>query len=122
MSLRYEWRTRIVLDGDAQNDALVVIDERDGTVVRFWPVSPELLIDYLNEMETLTSAEAIGASSPQAMKSGNWGDLVVARGEAGDVLFVDPELYWDGIATWFRSHGSDPHLWRRVGSRLISRA
>ena len=27
-----------------------------------------------------------------------WGELVIARSESGDVLDVDPQLYWEGIA------------------------
>jgi hypothetical protein len=41
-----------------------------------------------------------------------WGQLVLSRSQSGDVLTVDPELYWDGIYFWFRSRGNDPHPWR----------
>ena len=41
-----------------------------------------------------------------------WGALVISRSADGDVLFIDPELYWNGIADLFRSRGDDPHPWR----------
>jgi hypothetical protein len=41
----------------------------------------------------------------------NWGDLVIARSEDGDVLGVDPQLYWEGVAGWYRARGDDPHRW-----------
>jgi hypothetical protein len=33
----------------------------------------------------------------------------LSRSQQGDVIEVDPELYWVGIADWFRSRGADPH-------------
>jgi hypothetical protein len=105
----------LVLDGDALNDALVVTDEAHATVTRYMPVTPELLTDFLNSMDQIRSSDS-SSSDHAPMNPGNWGDLVLARADAGEVLFVDPELYWDGIATWFRAHGSDPHLWRSYGS------
>ncbi len=36
-----------------------------------------------------------------------WGDLVLSRTDAGEVIFVDPELFWDGVYRWFRSRGVD---------------
>ena len=44
-----------------------------------------------------------------------WGELVLSRAEqGGDVLAIDPEIYWDKIFEWFRSHGKDPHPWHRA--------
>ena len=42
-----------------------------------------------------------------------WGDLVISRAADGDILFIDPELYWNGIAELFRSRGDDPHPYRQ---------
>ena len=43
----------------------------------------------------------------------HWGQLVLSRAQrGGDVLDIDPEIYWDGIYYWFRSQGRDPHPWR----------
>ncbi len=36
-----------------------------------------------------------------------WGDLVLSRTDAGEVIYVDPELFWDGVYRWFRSRGVD---------------
>jgi hypothetical protein len=36
-----------------------------------------------------------------------WGELVLSRTDAGEVIYVDPELFWDGVYRWFRSRGVD---------------
>jgi hypothetical protein len=36
-----------------------------------------------------------------------WGELVSARASTGEVLTMDPRLYWEGIFNWFRSRGVD---------------
>ena len=33
----------------------------------------------------------------------------MSRTDAGEVIHVHPQLYWEGIAHWFRSQGLDPH-------------
>ena len=73
------------------------------------------LTDFLNDMEDLdTSAPAeVLDQSPE-----DWGELVIARSEEGDVLYIDPQLYWEGVAYWFRARGDDPHRWRGNPSGL----
>jgi hypothetical protein len=68
-----------------------------------------VLQSFLNDMmdlESRRSEEAVvnGQSDPDA-----WGELVMARAQTGEVLDLDPELYWEGIYNWFRSRGVDPH-------------
>jgi hypothetical protein len=36
-----------------------------------------------------------------------WGRLVVSRADSGQIDFLDPELFWDGVYRWFRSRGVD---------------
>ena len=36
----------------------------------------------------------------------------IARSADGDILFIDPEQYWNGISELFRTRGDDPHPWR----------
>lgn len=103
MGLRIEWRSR--REGD---DIIIAVDDTSNEVLRAWEASPELLSDFLNDMETLSDADAGKATAD----SDNWGNLVLARSSEGDVLKVDPQLYWEGVAYWFRSRGSDPHTWR----------
>jgi hypothetical protein len=107
MTLRIEWRTRA--EGD---DTVLAVEEGSGAVVSAWKAETELLTDYLNDM--------IGMDIDKDPKGGNgvdhtqhrpqeWGDIVMSRSEAGDVLWVDPGLYWERIAYWFRARGLDPH-------------
>jgi len=106
MALRLEWRSKA--EGE---DVLLAVDEGSNTVKEEWEADTDLLTDFLNEMAGLDTGTRgkvpSGDRDPQ-----EWGDLVIARSESGDVLSVDPELYWEGIAYWFRSRGRDPHLWR----------
>jgi hypothetical protein len=106
MGTRIEWRSKT--EGD---DALIKVQEDDGRVVSAWEANPALLKDFLNDMisfdgggETVTVDEQDPA---------DWGRLVLARSDDGDALRIDPELYWGGIAYWFRSRGDDPHPYIR---------
>jgi len=111
--LRIEWRSRS--EGD---DTLLAIEDGSDAVVKIWQADLDLLTDFLNDMVGLERDMV----NPPA-KSGNgrdhtqshlqeWGELVMARAEGGDVLSVDPALYLGGIAHWFRSQGRDPHPYR----------
>lgn len=104
--MRIEWRTR-----DEGDDSLIAIEGETNTVVRVWPVDPDLLIDFLNDMEGLDPGEGSELTERQR-DAVDWGELVISRAEDGDVIEVDPELYWEGVAIWFRSRGADPHLWQ----------
>lgn len=87
------------------------LDEDAGVVVQAWPAEPTRLTDFLNDMSTLTDHGDSQVEEARADPDA-WGDLVIARSADGDVLFIDPELYWNGIADHFRSRGNDPHLYR----------
>jgi hypothetical protein len=96
-----EWRTRGHLD-----DAVFVIDA-SGSVLDVLPVTPLVLSRFLTarggfEHLDTTSSERTGVRDPEA-----WGRLVMARSGGGEVLEVEPELYWHGIYVWFRSRGVD---------------
>jgi hypothetical protein len=106
--LRIEWRSRA--EGD---DTILAIEDGSNAVMKAWTADADLLTDFLNDMTGLDP------SGPNP-KTGNgvdhtqhapqeWGELVMARSEAGDVINVNPQLYWEGIAHWFRSQGRDPH-------------
>jgi len=112
MALRMEWRSR--KEGD---DTILVVEEGSNAVVNTWSADTDLLADFLNDMTGLgTPAPTAGPKgkatngvdhtqrSPQ-----EWGNIVMSRSDEGDVLWVDPALYWEGIAYWFRSKGRDPH-------------
>ena len=102
---RIEWRSRS--EGD---DVLIAVDEDSNEVLRAWAADPALLTDFLNDMTELASQSSGSDDQPTQQ---NWGDLVVSRSAEGDVLDIDPQLYWEGVAYWFRSRGADPHPWHR---------
>lgn len=106
MSRRIEWRTP-----PNGADALVAVEDAGGTVVQAWPAEPSLVADFLNDMAALRDGGKSGMDVADA-DPGRWGELVIARSADGDVLFIDPERYWNGIADLFRSRGDDPHPWR----------
>ncbi|HVB07110.1 MAG TPA: hypothetical protein VNF07_12765 [Acidimicrobiales bacterium] len=106
MPVRIEWR-----HGAEGEGALLAVEESTETVVKAWPANPELLTDFLNEMVEIKALEREDSARSESIP-GSWGELVIARSEDGEVLDVDPQLYWEGIAELFRSHGTDPHLWR----------
>jgi hypothetical protein len=101
-----EWRSRA-----EREDALFVVDQESGTVLAGYVVDEALLSDFLNEMTAIGTEEA-ATFDVSKVDPEDWGDLVLVRAEDGEVLRIDPERYWAGIAVWFRSRGDDPHHWR----------
>ena len=111
MTPRIEWRTR----GQGKDALLFVRDygEAADTVMKAWAADPGLLTDFLNDMSELDTEGVRLETAADQRDPQQWGKLVLARAErGGDVLEIDPEIYWDGIYYWFRSRGSDPHPWR----------
>lgn len=122
--------------------ALIAVDDGANEVVHAWPAEPSLLADFLNDMHLLAGTEGTegtegtdctegiegiegieGTATPQDGTAprldvtdtdpARWGELVIARStEGGDILFIDPEQYWNGISELFRTRGDDPHPWR----------
>lgn len=116
MSRRIEWRSApdganalVAVEGGTPPDGIGGHAGMGGTVVRSWPAEPGLVADFLNDMGTLGDGDGTDIADPDP---DGWGDLVIARSADGDVLYIDPELYWNGIADLFRAHGDDPHPWR----------
>lgn len=111
MTTRIEWRTR----GKGDDALLLVGDygEASNTVMKTWPADAGLLNDFLNDMQGLETTTAHLETDVDQRDPGQWGQLVLSRAQrSGDVLDIDPEIYWDGIYYWFRSRGRDPHPWR----------
>jgi hypothetical protein len=105
--MRIEWRSRA--EGD---DSLLAIEDDTNTVVQAWPVDPSLLVDFLNDMDRFAPSEEGDAKLTERQRDAiDWGELVISRSADGEVIEVDPELYWVGVAIWFRSRGNDPHPW-----------
>jgi hypothetical protein len=113
MTARFEWRTR----GPGADVVLFVTEygEAGDTVMTAWPADRTLLADFLNDMRTLEGTGVRLQTDVDQRTPEHWGNLVLSRASpGGDILTIDPEMYWDGIYYWFRSHGIDPHPWRRA--------
>lgn len=106
--MRFEWRNR---DGD--NDVLLAVEENSDTVLEAWEADAALLADFLNEMTGLDAHKGRAGLDVSQRDPKQWGGLVIARSDSGDVVSIDPELYWDRVRYWFRSRGEDPHPWRK---------
>ena len=95
-----EWRT------DGKQDAVLVVD--DTNVVRAaLTANQELLSIFLTDMRDLEMWHRASDVAPEKRSPSAWGELVIARAQSGEVLNMDPRLFWDGIYTWFRSRGVD---------------
>ena len=108
---RIEWRTK----GKGDDVLLLVGDygEAPNTVMKKWSADANLLSDFLNDMAEWQSAGARLETRVDERDPQHWGRLILSRAQrGGDVLEIEPDIYWDGIYYWFRSHGLDPHPWR----------
>ena len=104
MAVRVEWRTRGEMD-----DTLLVVDDDDNTVRQAVEAAPTVLRDFLNDMAGLDTWREGPSVAEDKRSPAAWGELVIARATTGEVLTMDPELFWEGIYLWFRSRGDDPH-------------
>ena len=105
--MRIEWRYR------SDEDALLTVDEDGRTALEVWEFDRSLLSDFLNLMTSLDAHNRQRIVDDAQRNPEEWGGLVIARTDSGDVLRIDPELYWDRVAHWFRSQGGDPNPWQR---------
>ena len=106
--MRIEWRS----DREG-TDTLLAIDEKSNIVKEAWCASAALLENFLNDMDQYGSEDNKVSIEAELENPQQWGGLVIARSDSGDVVGVDPELYWDRVTYWFRAQGKDPHSWSR---------
>ncbi len=95
------------------DDAILFVDGDEKTVRRALEPDPTLLRFFLNDVADLDTGRDWQSVDEAKRNPEAWGDLVMARATTGEVLEMDPELFWDGIYLWFRSRGVDPHTVRR---------
>jgi len=95
------------------DDTLLVVDDDDNTVRQAVQAAPTLLHDFLNDMAGLDTWWEGPSVAEDKRNPAAWGELVIARAKTGEVLTMDPELFWEGIYLWFRSRGVDPHTLHR---------
>jgi hypothetical protein len=99
-----EWRVR---DGD---DVIVQVGPGPEVVANVQAVDAPALKAFLAVTGNLDWWRgALGWSATAGAERGmdRWGALVLSRTDDGDVTFVDPERFWDGVYRWFRSRGVD---------------
>ncbi len=103
MVVSVEWR---INEG---TDAIVVVDAIALKVAEVATLDVDVLKDYLTVTGDLDSwrkwegwHSVDGDDDPEA-----WGELVMGRNDDGEVFYVNPDLYWEGIRRWFRARGVD---------------
>jgi hypothetical protein len=104
--LNVEWRVR---EG---SDAIAVVDA-NGAVAEVAIADEALIKDYLAVTANLDRWRKWTAWRPandDKREPEAWGELVMGRSETGEVLEMDPELFWERIYRWFRSRGTDYNL------------
>ena len=103
MTIDIEWRSR---DG---SDAIVLVDS-NAEVSEVCAPNAASLTDYLavtgnlGQWRTSLSWDPVQDANRDAR---GWGELVLSRRDSGEITFMDPELFWEGIYRWFRSRGVD---------------
>jgi hypothetical protein len=99
-----QWRN------DRGDDAIVLLDS-SANVVSHVPSPDETdLKSYLSvtgDLDTWNGSMRWRSVDEGRRDPESWGRLVISRTDGGDVTFVDPELFWDGVYRWFRSRGVD---------------
>jgi len=108
MAQRIEWRSRGETD-----DAILFFDDDQNTVRQALVADPTVLRVFLNQLVDLDTWQNRQSVDDAQRNPAAWGDLVMARATSGEVLDMDPELFWHGIADWFRSRGTDAWIQTR---------
>ena len=101
MALIAEWRT------NGESETILIVDDEDNTVLEALAADPAVLSTFLTDMGDLNTWRGGHSVDGDKRRPEAWGDLVIARAHTGEVLTMDPERYWEGIYTWFRSRGVD---------------
>ena len=101
MALSAEWRT------NGEIETVLIVDDKDNTVRQALAADPVVLSNLLTDMGDLSAWRGGHVIDDDKRKPEAWGDLVIARASSGEVITMEPERYWDGIYSWFRSRGVD---------------
>lgn len=99
-----EWR-----NGDGR-DAIILINSASEVISEVPGTDQTALKTYLGVTGDLDAWQKSLSWSPvdgERRDPRSWGNLVFSRADSGEVTYVDPELFWDGVYRWFRSRGVD---------------
>jgi hypothetical protein len=101
MAWSAQWRTK----GNF-SDNVLLLDESGRVREALAADQPVLsrLLTTMGDLQNWQGAQNVGMdeTDPEA-----WGQLVISRAGSGEVIEVEPELFWQGIYSWFRSRGID---------------
>ena len=101
MALFAEWRTK------DEVEAILIVDDGDNTVRQALVADASVLSNFLTGLGDLSAWRGGQPVEGDQRSPAAWGDLIMARADTGEVITMDPERYWGGIYTWFRSRGVD---------------
>ncbi len=101
MALIAEWRAK------GEVEAILIIDDEDNTVREALAADPAVLSNFLTDMGDLSTWRGGHSVDGDKCSPEAWGELVIARANTGEVITMEPERFWDGIYSWFRSRGVD---------------
>jgi len=111
LSLIIEWRFR------PDSDTVLIVD--DEKVVRLAiPADAMVLSKMLTDPGDLSLWEGGKLLEAIDRNPASWGELVISRSEEGQILTMDPELFWNGIYEWFRSRGIDYDLYLKLARKM----
>jgi hypothetical protein len=102
--MRVEWRHR------GGNDAILLVNAEAEVEATVPAPDAGALKDYLavtGDLERWQETLTWRPIDAEQRDPASWGALVISRDDSGQVMFVDPELFWDGVYRWFRSRGVD---------------
>jgi len=99
MTLKAQWRTK-----GQFIDSVLVLNDGD-LVLEALPASQPVLSRLLTSMGDLSTWRGDLVKS-DSQEPDVWGELVIERAGTGEVIEVDPELFWQGIYLCeHRNHG-----------------
>ena len=104
MALTVEWRT------SGGTDSILMVDDAGMSVSEAAAPNAELIRDYLDvtgDLERWRRWSEWRAVDGDEGDPDAWGALVLGRADDGQVIFADPELYWDGVRQWFYARGGN---------------
>ena len=99
MTLSAEWRS------DGESDIIVVLDGE--TACAELAADAGTLSDLLTGMRGLETWRREYATDRSRRDPAAWGQLVIRRASTGEILVMEPQLFWEGVYRWFRSRGVD---------------
>ena len=101
MTLKAEWRTK----GDS--DSVLIVKADDNTVRQALAADSRRLKLLLTNPGDLSGWEGDVSIDEQGRDPASWGALVIARADSGEIIWMDPDRFWGGVYSWFRSRGVD---------------